>query len=65
MYRQRRSAEVDRDNKVNYHRQIKIAKVLKWTYQDKTNSVGVGGCGMDMGFHLYTLASVLYKDGYW
>ena len=27
--------------------------------------VGVGGCGMDMGFHLvYTLASVLYKDGY-
>ena len=42
-----------------------VANVLKWTYKDKTNAVGVGGCGMDMGFHLvYTLASVLYKDGY-
>ena len=33
--------------------------------KDKTNAVGVGGCGMDMGFHMvYTLASVLYGDGY-
>jgi|TARA_A100000172_G_C2999787_1_gene95850 hypothetical protein len=42
-----------------------IAKFLDWTYKDNTNSVFVGGCGMDMGFHLiYTLSSVLYDDGY-
>ena len=42
-----------------------VANVLDWTYKDKTNAVGVGGCGMDMGFHLvYTLSSILYKDGY-
>ena len=46
---------------LSYH----VANVLKWTYKDKTNAVGVGGCGMDMGFHLvYTLSSILYKDGY-
>ena len=29
------------------------------------NGIKVGGCGMDMGFHLiYTLSSVLYDDGY-
>ena len=28
------------------------------------NGIKVGGCGMDMGFHLiYTLSSVLYNDG--
>ena len=53
-----------KNNKVSYY-SFHVAKVLEWTYKDKTNSVGVGGCGMDMGFHLvYTLASVLYKDGY-
>ena len=46
---------------LSYH----VANVLDWTYKDKTNSVGVGGCGMDMGFHLvYTLSNVLYDDGY-
>ena len=53
-----------KDNKV-YHYSYHVAKVLKWAYKDKTNAVGVGGCGMDMGFHLvYTLSSVLYDDGY-
>ena len=29
------------------------------------NGIKVGGCGMDMGFHLiYTLSNVLYNDGY-
>ena len=29
------------------------------------NGIKVGGCGMDMGFHLvYTLSKVLYDDGY-
>ena len=42
-----------------------VAKVLEWSYKDKTNAVGVGGCGMDMGFHLvYTLSRILFKDGY-
>lgn len=31
----------------------------------KDGSVVVGGCGMDMGFHLiYTLSSVLFHDGF-
>ena len=53
-----------KDNKI-YVYSFHVANVLKWTYKDTTNAGGVGGCGMDMGFHLvYTLASVLYKDGY-
>ena len=29
------------------------------------NGIKVGGCGIDMGFHLvYTLSRVLYNDGY-
>lgn len=29
------------------------------------NGIKVGGCGMDMGFHLiYTLSKILYNDGY-
>ena len=48
-----------------YSYSFHVANVLGWTYKNKTNAVGVGGCGMDMGFHLvYTLASVLYNDGY-
>ena len=53
-----------KDNKVSYY-SYHVAKVLKWAYKDKNNAVGVRGCGMDMGFHMvYTLASVLYGDGY-
>ena len=29
-----------------------VAKALDYPYKDKTHAVGVGGCGMDMGFHL-------------
>ena len=29
-----------------------IAKLLGYTYKDKTNSVGISGCCMDMGFAL-------------
>jgi hypothetical protein len=36
---------------------------LGWTV--KSDGVHVSGCGMDMGFHLvYSLAQVLFKDGY-
>ena len=42
-----------------------ISELLDWTYKDNTRSVFVGGCGMDMGFHLvYTLSNILYDDGY-
>ena len=41
-----------------------VAEFLEMRYTDK-NAVFVGGCGMDMGFHLiYTLSSKLYDDGY-
>jgi hypothetical protein len=29
-----------------------VANALGYPYKEKTHSVGVGGCGMDMGFHL-------------
>ena len=29
-----------------------IARLLGYKYKDKTNSVGISGCGMDMGFAL-------------
>ena len=39
-----------------------VSELLGWTYKDNTNSIGVGGCGMDMGFHLvYHLSSKLFK----
>lgn len=40
-----------------------VADALGWTFKDDNSAVRVGGCGMDMGFHLvYTLASVLFRD---
>ena len=42
-----------------------IAEYLDMRYKDETQSIFVGGCGMDMGFHLiYRLSSKLYDDGY-
>jgi hypothetical protein len=42
------------------------AAALGWPCTDKGETgVKVGGCGMDMGFHLaYSLSHVLYGDGY-
>ena len=38
---------------------------LGWKLSDKYDGIKVGGCGMDMGFHLiYSLSYVLYNDGY-
>lgn len=49
-----------RDNQplyLDYH----ISKVLDWSLSDKYNGIKVGGCGMDMGFHLvYTLSARLF-----
>ena len=42
-----------------------VGQLTGWTYKDKTNSIGVGGCGMDMGYHLvHNLGYHLYDDGY-
>ena len=38
-----------------------VAKALGWTYSDKYHAIKVGGCGMDMGFHLiYSLGRTLW-----
>lgn len=51
-----------KDNKphdISFH----VANAIGWSFKDKTFAVGVGGCGMDMGFHLVsTLASLLFDD---
>ena len=54
-------------------RQIKNNYPLNWDYQVSialdwklvNPGIKVGGCGMDMGFHLiYTLSQKLFDDGY-
>lgn len=46
---------------LSYH----IARALGYRYDEKREAVGVGGCGMDMGFSIvYSVSSVLYRDGY-
>ena len=42
-----------------------IAEILGMRYKDKTNAIGIAGCGMDMGFHIvYELGHHLFGDGY-
>tara|TARA_Y100000310_G_C20136103_1_gene558102 strand:+ start:145 stop:495 length:351 start_codon:yes stop_codon:yes gene_type:complete len=42
-----------------------ISIALKLPLKEKTHSVGIGGGGMDMGFHIvYELSHLLFKDGY-
>lgn len=40
-----------------------VANVLEYRYNDQKESLVIGGCGMDMGYHVvYSLSSVLgYK----
>lgn len=41
-----------------------VSEAIGWRMH-KTGGVWVEGAGMDMGFHtVYTLAQVLFKDGY-
>jgi len=45
----------------DYH----VARVLDLPEAPNYQGVKVGGCGMDMGFHLiYTLSRELFNDGY-
>lgn len=40
-----------------------IAKATGFRFDEKREAVGVGGCGMDMGFHIVsTLGRVLFPD---
>ena len=40
-------------------------KAAGFTWDDKRESIRVGGCGMDMAWHLvYELASAIYSEGY-
>ena len=42
-----------------------VAKAVDLTYKEKTNAIGIGGCGMDMGFQIvYCLSRTLFNDGY-
>jgi hypothetical protein len=53
-------------NEPNYY-SYKVGELLEYKHAEKFGEYGlkVGGCGMDMGFHLiYQLSSKLYKDGY-
>jgi len=59
--------QIKKDYPLNWTRLISIA--LDWKQAKNKfgvyNGIKVGGCGMDMGFHLvYTLSKVLYDDGY-
>lgn len=50
-----------RDNRPQYLSGYASA-LIGWKLHDKGGIV-VGGCGMDMGFHLvYTLSAILFKD---
>jgi hypothetical protein len=41
------------------------AKACDWTFDNKRDAVSVGGCGMDVGFHLvYSLSRVLFHDAF-
>ena len=41
-----------------------VAKAIGGTWNEKTRSITVGGCGMDVGFYLvYTLSRILWQDG--
>jgi hypothetical protein len=42
-----------------------VAKATGITFSEKYEELSVGGCGMDMGFHVvYELSARLFKDGF-
>jgi hypothetical protein len=42
-----------------------VAKACDFGFDERREAVKVGGCGMDMGFHIvYTLGGVLFPDGF-
>ena len=59
---------INDQGKVSFiHPNHAVSKVLGWTLKTKNGSdtIRVGGCGMDMGYHLaHSLSYALYGDGY-
>ena len=42
-----------------------VASALGWRFDKKHETLGVSGCGMDMGFHtVYSLSAALFPDGF-
>ena len=42
-----------------------IGKATSFTYDRKSEALSIGGCGMDMGFHVvYELSRALWPDGF-
>lgn len=43
-----------------------VARAIGYTLDGKTGGLKVGGCGMDMGFHVvYSLAYALFREGFY
>lgn len=43
-----------------------VSRACGFKYDRRHEGVGVGGCGMDMGFHVvYELGHYLFGNGYW
>jgi hypothetical protein len=50
---------------VPFHYSYRASIALGWKLDKNRAGIRVGGCGMDMGFHLvYSLSYVLHGDGY-
>ena len=57
--------QIKKDYPLDWTRLVSLALDWKEGKNRSGGGIKVGGCGMDMGFHLvYTLSSVLYDDGY-
>jgi hypothetical protein len=56
--------ETNEKGQINkYWLSYNIAKALKYSFKEKTNSIGVSGCGMNMGFSVISnLADELFGD---
>ena len=56
--------EVDENKQIQkYWLSYHIAKALEYPFKEKTNSVGVSGCGMNMGFSVIcNLGYALFDD---
>ncbi len=43
-----------------------VAKACGFSFNEKRECLRIGGCGMDMGFHVaYSIGSVLYRGGWY
>lgn len=55
----------DGDRVVDLHPNYMVSQILGDDRQGKHDGVIVGGCGMDMGFHIvYSLSRALYPNGF-